>query len=756
MPFTVIVRHHHWLFVMVVITALVSQNTYAFDKVQIDLSSQLSPSSVLRLTQEEKIWIKEHPEIRVAVSHGWAPIEFLSESNEFRGISIDYLSRLEKLLGIKFKKVDATESPLTESVDMLSAVPNVNLLSNSKFTALNQPYLTIPVVIFTREDSKDIYNLRVLDHRKVAVFKTGTTALLLHQDYPNIELYKADIAEEALMALLHNKVDAYVGNKVVISYVAHTQGLRAIKIAGNTPYTVSITMAVRDDWPLFKSILEKSLTALNAEEQRTILDNWSDFHEQTTDKRLFFAMSIVLTIAITTFLYKSWKLHRVLVRRRKRSQDVIWRQANYDSLTQLPNRHMFRDRLEQELKQSNRSGLPLALLFLDLDHFKEVNDSLGHGMGDLLLIEAAERLGRCVRSTDTLARFGGDEFTVILGELKDIACIERVAQNILQEMTKPFQLNHEVIHITTSIGITIYPEDAANMETLLKNADQAMYAAKSLGRNCFHYFTYTMQEAINSKRQIANDLRNALSENQLHLLYQPIVELASGNVYKAEALIRWQHPENGLINPVQFIPVAEDTGMIIPIGDWVFHEAVAQVKKWRTLINPQFQISINSSPVQFKNNGNLQTWVAYLQKHELNGQSITVEITEGLLLETKTSVKHQLLEFRNSGMQIAIDDFGTGYSSLSYLKKFDVDYVKIDRSFVSNLSSESDDLVLCEAIILMAHKLGLKVVAEGIETVEQERLLKQAGCDYGQGYLYAKPLTPNDFEIYTNKLRAFL
>lgn len=612
----------------------------------------------------------------------------------------------------------------------------------------------MPVVIFTREDNNNILHIQDLEYKKVAVFKNGATSRQLFQDYPNIQLYKVDIAEEALTALLDKRVDAYIGNKIIINYIAHTQGLRAIKVVGGTPYTASISMAVRADWPLFKSILQKSFAVLDAKEQKTILDNWSEFRIQSTSTRLFFAMSALLTITIVTFLYKNWKHNQVLKHRRRESEEIIWRQAHYDSLTQLPNRHMFRDRLEQEIKKSNRTTLPLALLFLDLDHFKEVNDSLGHGIGDLLLVEVAKRLSGCIRETDTLARLGGDEFTVILGELKDISFIERIAQDVLRGMAMPFELNHEMVYVTTSIGITIYPEDATDMETLLKNADQAMYAAKLVGRNCFHYFTYAMQEAANSKRQIANDMRSALAEGQFQLYYQPIIELASGRIHKAEALIRWLHPKHGLINPIQFITVAEDTGMIIPIGDWVFQEAVAQAIKWRALINPQFQISVNASPVQFKNNGNLQDWIIHLQKHELNGQSISVEITEGLLLETQTSVKHQLAEFRNSGVEIAIDDFGTGYSSLSYLKKFEVDYVKIDRSFVSTLSTESDEMVLCEAIILMSHKLGLKVIAEGIETQEQETLLKQAGCDFGQGYLYARPLTPIDFERYINKRRA--
>ncbi len=756
MALLVLGRKYRWLLITFFFLAALSASLGAFEASKFDVFSQPSPVKLFTLTPEEKNWIKEHHQIKVAVNHGWAPIAFLSESNEFRGISIDYLSQLENLLGIKFDKIIATESALTESADIIASVTNESLLKNTRFTTLNQPYLTMPVSIFTRENSNDIYTLNDLAHQKVAIFRSGQTTLKLSQEHPNIQLYKEDIAEEALTDLLNKKVEAYIGNQVVINYIAHTQGFRHIKIAGNTPYKVSITMAVRNDWPIFKSILQKGLLAIDANEQQSILARWSEPPDQIIYKKWLFAMGATLIIIMLIFTYRIQKQNQETKLREKKSQEAIWQQANFDALTQLPNRHMFGDRLEQELKKSNRSSLPLAILFLDLDHFKDVNDSLGHGMGDMLLVQVALRLKKCIRSTDTLARFGGDEFTIILSDLKDVACIEIVAYAILREMTKPFQLKDEVVYIGSSIGITIYPEDASDKESLIKNADQAMYAAKSLGRNCFHYFTYAMQEAINWKRHLANDLRSALPEKQLYLLYQPIVELASGNIHKAEALIRWQHPKNGLINPVQFIPVAEDTGTIIPIGDWVFKEAVGQVTKWRTSLQSNFQISINASPVQFKNNGNLQTWIPYLQEHALDGESITIEITEGLLLETKVSVKHQLTEFKTAGIRVAIDDFGTGYSSLSYLKKFELDYVKIDRSFVNNLSTDSDDMVLCEAIILMAHKLKLKVIAEGVETKEQERLLRQAGCDYGQGYLYSKPLTPSDFEIYINKRESII
>ncbi len=435
------------------------------------------------------------------------------------------------------------------------------------------------------------------------------------------------------------------------------------------------------------------------------------------------------------------------ISKQKSSEEAIWKEANFDALTGLPNRRMFYDRLAQEIRKTERAGLPLALLFLDLDRFKEVNDALGHAKGDLLLRQAAQRLSQCLRAVDTVARLGGDEFIIILSELNEIGSVERIAHDILCRMVEPFQLDNELAYVSASLGVTFYPHDATDIDDLLKNVDQAMYAAKNQGRNRLSYYTASMQHAAQEKMQLVNDLRGALAASQLFIVYQPIVELASGRTRKAEALLRWQHPQRGLVNPAEFIPLAEDTGLIVDIGEWVFHEAVQQVKRWRERHDPDFQISINKSPVQFyQGSDNLHPWPQQLESAGLPGRSIVVEITEGLLLDARSNVSRTLLAFRAAGMQISLDDFGTGYSSLAYLKKFDIDYIKIDQSFIRNLGVQSDDMALCEAIIGMAHKLGMQVIAEGVETETQLQLLLGAGCDYAQGYLFSKPVRPAEFE----------
>jgi diguanylate cyclase (GGDEF)-like protein/PAS domain S-box-containing protein len=435
------------------------------------------------------------------------------------------------------------------------------------------------------------------------------------------------------------------------------------------------------------------------------------------------------------------------VTKKRETDELIWRQANFDALTALPNRAMFHDRLEQAIKKAARHSEQVALLFIDIDYFKEVNDTLGHPMGDTLLQIAARRLNHCVRDTDTVARLGGDEFTVILGELDEAHNIERVVQNILRAMAEPFVLGTERVHVSGSIGITMYPQDGTDTELLLKHADQALYAAKANGRNRCSYFTPSLQEAAQNRKRLVNDLRIAIQEQQFEVYYQPIVDLATGQIRKAEALVRWHHPERGIVSPAEFIPIAEETGMVMNLGDWVFRQAAHQIAAWRERHHPAFQISVNVSPVQLQDDGiNHDAWLYYLERLNLSGSAVVVEITENLLMDASTSVTDQLLKFRDSGVQVALDDFGTGYSSLAYLKKFDIDYLKIDRAFVQNLEPGSDDMALCEAIIVMAHKLGIKVIAEGVETAVQRDLLAACGCDFAQGFFFSRPVPSEEFE----------
>jgi len=431
---------------------------------------------------------------------------------------------------------------------------------------------------------------------------------------------------------------------------------------------------------------------------------------------------------------------------KKQAEAAIWRQANYDSLTQLPNRHYFHHQIKEAITAAATRQQRLSLLLLDLDRFKEVNDSLGHRRGDELLMEVGQRIRQCVSLPATVARLGGDEFAIIVPEGLH-ADLQGLGNQLMQEISKAYILGGERVFVTVSIGISQYPEDALHAEEIIQHADQAMYDAKSRGRNSLRFFSLAIREALSQRVNLARDLRMALDNGELRDYYQPIVSLHNGKIVKAEALMRWQHPERGLISPALFIPVAEETGDIIAMGDWIFHRAAQHAMQWQPLMGDDFAISVNKSPVQFVEQLNLQSdWVHALRAMGVEGKRIVVEITEGLLLNPDPVVEERLLQFRDMGIQVAIDDFGTGYSSLSYLSKFDIDYLKIDQSFTRNLNAGNESYVLCEAIIVMAHKLGLKVIAEGVETALQRDLLMDIHCDYAQGFFYSPPVPADAFE----------
>ena len=426
--------------------------------------------------------------------------------------------------------------------------------------------------------------------------------------------------------------------------------------------------------------------------------------------------------------------------------EKLERRAHYDALTGLPNRVLFRDRLEQAMKHAPGGAHAMALLFIDLDRFKEVNDLLGHDAGDKLLIGAARRIERCLRPGDTVARLAGDEFTVILADMTENSHIEQTAQAILDVLRQPFRLGIEQAYVSASIGVAVYPGDGAEPEELMRHADHAMYRSKGGGRNQLTFFEAGMQEAAMRRLKLSSELRRAQADHQLELHFQPIIDIASGGICKAEALLRWRRSDGTLALPADFVWIAEETGLIHEIGNWVFREAVHWSQRWSAMLGKLFQVSINKSPVQFQPHARSMDWVRYLDQAGMPHNSIAVEITEGVLLNLTGDVHQRLDELQRAGMEVSIDDFGTGYSSLNYLKRLDIDYLKIDRSFVSEMLHDHTSRTITETIIVMAHKLGLKVIAEGVEAPEQRDWLAARHCDYLQGFLFGSPVAPQAFE----------
>lgn len=430
---------------------------------------------------------------------------------------------------------------------------------------------------------------------------------------------------------------------------------------------------------------------------------------------------------------------------RKRAEDIIFRQANYDGLTGLPNRHLFLDRLNVAVRQAQRDGSSNALMFIDLDRFKWVNDTLGHAAGDDLLREAARRLRSCVRESDTVARLGGDEFTLILTGLANRDDSEMLARNILKRMQSVFHIGGREVFISASIGITSFPQDSSDAQVLLRNADTAMYKAKEGGRNAWRIFMPHMNEEAVGRLELESDLRRALDGDQFELFFQPVIDLRSNRVAGAEALIRWHHPGRGLLGPGHFIPLAEETGLILPLGEWVIETGIRQLAHWRRLDLPPLRLAMNVSSRQFLVPGLVDRLKAILRKEDIPPERIDLEVTESLLLDPSSEIVKQFKSLRGLGVNIALDDFGTGYSSLSYLKQFPINKLKIDKAFIRNMAVNEDDAVLVGTIIDMAGSLRMQVVAEGVESEQQNRLLRERGCDFVQGYFHAKPLTAAEF-----------
>jgi diguanylate cyclase (GGDEF)-like protein/PAS domain S-box-containing protein len=425
---------------------------------------------------------------------------------------------------------------------------------------------------------------------------------------------------------------------------------------------------------------------------------------------------------------------------RREHEAALEYQAHHDSLTGLPNRALLGDRIDQAIAHAWRHGYQVAVVFVDLDHFKLINDSLGHHVGDRLLLEVASRLKACVRGNDTVARQGGDEFVLVLTEQHDEDEMLNVVGRLLDAVSQPWSNNGQEYGLSCSIGISCYPRDGEDPDTLLRSADAAMYQAKASGRNTYHCYTPELNQAISERLELETSLRHALERDEFRVYYQPRIDIASGRIVGAEALIRWDCPDKGIVPPDSFISIAEETGLIIPIGQWILREACRQNSAWRRAGLPPIAVSVNLSPIQFRHTGLVDSVADALADSGLDPGSLELEVTESFVMHDAERINVAMQSLKSLGVDIAVDDFGTGYSSLSYLKRFPVDRLKIDKSFVRDIDSDPDDAAIVRAIITLGHALNLRVVAEGVETAAHLDYLKLHGCDEVQGYYFSRPV----------------
>lgn len=431
---------------------------------------------------------------------------------------------------------------------------------------------------------------------------------------------------------------------------------------------------------------------------------------------------------------------------RRQHEAKLEYQANHDSLTGLPNRSVLRDRIAQAVAKAHRTGQLAAVVFVDLDHFKLINDSLGHHVGDRLLLEVADRLLACVRNHDSVIRQGGDEFVLVLTEQRDENQILAIVSRLLESIARPWFDNGQEYGLSCSVGISCYPKDSPDPDVLLQCADAAMYKAKESGRNTYNFYTPGLNAAISERLELENNLRHALERNEFRVHYQPRIDTLSGRIIGAEALVRWECPGKGLIPPDSFIPIAEETGLIIPIGEWVLTEACQQNSAWQRAGLPPISISVNLSPVQFRHAGLACLVSSALQQSGLQAGYLELELTESFVMHDAERIKTCMHKLKAIGIDISVDDFGTGYSSLSYLKRFPVDRLKVDKSFVRDIDSDPEDAAIVRAIITLGHALGLKVVAEGVETEAHLEFLQEHNCDELQGYYFSRPVPAGEIE----------
>ncbi len=699
-------------------------------------------------THQEQTYLKQLGQIKLCVGPDTLPLETI-DNGKHVGMNAEYMSLFQKRLPIPIKLIitstweESMESIQLGKCDIISLAGETP--ERKSFLYFTEKYVEIPFVVVTTQEKFFISRLSSLatSDKKLGVIKGYSYVDLLRARYPEMQIIEVSNRLEGLKKVNNGEFFGFFSGLHLAGYAIQEHGFTSLKINGQFDELskIQLGIGVRKDRQPLVDIFNRLITELTDEQKKQIENSWRrvkfDISEDFTRTiQITIFMSVLLTSALL-WLFQIRKHSRQL----KKNEQVIWKQAHFDYLTELPNRRLFQDRLSQLLKQHERRPQRFALLLIDLDGFKEVNDSMGHDQGDLLLKKVTERLLSCIRKSDSLSRLGGDEFTVVINNLSENISAEYIAQKMLEVLTQPFYLNDSPIYISASIGITLFPNDYtehADTTRLLKNADQAMYEAKSKGKNQFHYFTKAMHQAALNRMSLLTDIRQGIENDEFELFYQPIINLNSEKIEKAEALVRWLSPTRGMVAPDTFISLLEETRLINDLGNELFHQALNFLEEVKQNHNADLEVSLNVSPVQLKLN-KLQGWHKKLSATK----NITLEVTESMVMEQ--GVANTLIELRNNGFKISLDDFGVGYSSLSYLRQFPFDYLKIDRSFIQTLTKNSDEYFMCEAIIKMAHQLNLKVIAEGIETEEQKQTLKDLGCDYAQGYLFSKPLPKTEF-----------
>ena len=685
------------------------------------------------------------------------PVVLQQANGEWTGITIDILRSIARqhdwqLVFVPGSFAEQLHNLQEHKIDLLSAIA----YSTKRAKLYNYTHNSIISnwgLIYARPDSK-ISSLLDIDNKKVAVMRNN-----IHDKAFRKLLSKFDIKptlvevanfSDVMKQVQTGAVDAGVANRLFGALNAEKYHLVETGIIFN-PINIHYAAPLGEHQEIL-NIIDQALSDYRADKNSVYYSSIKHWLGLSNGKQLpdwlpWLAASLLGTVLLMiglNFLLRRQVAHRtrelqVEVDERRLAQERLDRLAYYDSLTGLPNRVSFAESLKLAIATAQRRKSKVAVLFIDLDQFKTINDSLGHDAGDQLILQVAQRLQSCLRNEDSINRFGGDEFVATLQDIHELSGIDQVASRMLKCLSTPINIGPTEVFSSVSIGIALYPDDDDSSDGLLKDADAAMYHAKAQGGNNYQFYNVEFTNRVRNRLNLETRLRHALEREEFLLYYQPIFELDSQVPVGVEALIRWQDPEKGLIAPDYFIHSAEETGLIIPIGEWVMEAACAQVRQWESQGLGQLRLSVNVSSRQFEHNKLLTSVASALQKSGLNPRQLELEITERMFLNLTNNVSTTLNRLKSEGVGLSIDDFGTGYSSLSYLKQLPIDILKIDRSFVKNIPADKGDVQIASTIITMAHGLGLGVVAEGIETAEQLDLLNSWGCRWGQGYYLARP-----------------
>ncbi|MDX1295259.1 MAG: EAL domain-containing protein, partial [Sulfurimonadaceae bacterium] len=707
------------------------------------------------LTTSEQIYLQKKQKLLACVDPNWMPLEKI-ESGEYIGMGSDYLELFRQRLGMPIVVLptqswsDSVAAAKARQCDMF--VFSMDTPERAAYMNVTKPLIAPPLVLATRMDAWFYTSLEEISNQKVGIVQGYALADVLKQKYPHIRFVFVESIEQGLKMVSRGELFGYLDAFSVLGYTVRRDYLGDLKIAGRFEDTWELGVALRNDEPELYSVFEKAVASISDAERTEIENRWvSVTYEEGFDYSLMWKVIAGFSLVILVLFYRNRQLvrhQRELDAKNRELEDEKAKVdyiAYHDHLTALPNRTSFKLSLEHAITVAERNESRLALIVVDLDRFKNINDTLGHHIGDQLIRRVADMIHQSLRESDTMARYGGDEFIILSETIKQPNEAAFVAEKIQSLLQGSIEIEGYELSTSASIGIALYPDDGLDCTTLLKNADSAMHLAKDEGKNSFRFYTQQLSDKIRKRMEYEQDLRNALDANEFSMVYQPQYDLHSGSVVGAEALLRWHHPKKGMIPPDEFIPVAEESGLIVPIGAWVLSEACREFKQWREAGLDIETVSVNVSSVQFTRSDIVDEFKRIVEAVGIAPKQVGIEITESYIME-HTEQNHEVLnELREIGFKVSVDDFGTGYSSMNYLKNLPLDTIKIDKSFVDDVPHDKNDVAIIKAILVLAKSLEYHVIAEGIEYSEQEAFLKEYGCDYGQGYLFSKPLDAEAF-----------